>query len=71
MKRDGVLLMGHLVDGAKYFDYHHSPADTLDKVDPTELSQNVAVMAVAAYVIADMEERLGGEPIPTVETYTR
>jgi hypothetical protein len=40
-------------------------------VDPTELSQNVAVMAVAAYVIADMEERLGGEPIPTVETYTR
>lgn len=59
MKESGVILMGHRVDGRKYFDYHHSEADTLDKVDPTELSQNVAAMAVAAYVLADMPTKLG------------
>jgi carboxypeptidase Q len=59
MKPAGVILMGHEVDMATYFDYHHTPADTLDKVNPTELSQNVAVMATVAYVLADMEERFG------------
>jgi Zn-dependent M28 family amino/carboxypeptidase len=62
MKSAGVLLMGHEADMAKYFDYHHSPADTLDKVDPHELSQNVAVMATVAYILADMPERIGGPP---------
>jgi hypothetical protein len=54
--------MGLGVEGSKYFDYHHSHADTLDKVDPRELSQCVAVMAAVSYVIADMPERFGGEP---------
>jgi carboxypeptidase Q len=51
--------MGFDVEGSKYFDYHHTHADTLDKIDPQELSQCVASMAVTAYVIADMPERLG------------
>jgi carboxypeptidase Q len=55
----GVVLMGHRVDGSTYFNFHHTAADTIDKVDPTELSKNVAAMAVMAYVIADMPERLG------------
>ncbi len=55
----GVILMGHRVDDSTYFHYHHSPADTLDKVDPEELSQNVAVMATVAYILADMPLRLG------------
>ena len=59
MKDAGVVLMGHRTEGSKYFDYHHSHADTLDKVDPVELSQNVAALAVMAYIIADMPERLG------------
>ena len=59
MKDAGVVLMGHRVEGSKYFYYHHSPADTLDKVDPEELSQNVAVLATVAYVLADMPLRLG------------
>ncbi len=59
MKDAGVVLMGHNVDGRDYFDYHHSPADTLDKVDPAELSKNVAVMATYAYILADMPQRLG------------
>ena len=59
MKAAGVLLMGHRVEGSTYFDYHHSHADTVDKVDPLELAQNVAVMATLAYVLADMPERFG------------
>lgn len=59
MKDSGALLMGFFTEGSKYFDYHHSQADTLDKVDPTELSRCVAAMAVMSYVIADMPMRIG------------
>lgn len=59
MKPAGFVMMGHEVEGTIYFDYHHTHADTLDKVNPTELSQNVAVMATVAYILADMPERLG------------
>jgi carboxypeptidase Q len=59
MRDAGVVLMGHRVEGSKYFDYHHSQADTLDKVDPFDLTNNVAVLATVAYVIADMPERIG------------
>lgn len=55
MKPFGVVLMGHDVDGATYFDIHHTPADTLDKVNPQHLSQNVALLAATAYVLAEME----------------
>ncbi|MEZ6084377.1 MAG: hypothetical protein R3E58_10675 [Phycisphaerae bacterium] len=51
--------MGHEVEGSKYFDYHHTPADTMDKVNPLELKQNVAMMATMAYILADMPQRLG------------
>jgi carboxypeptidase Q len=36
-----------------YFNYHHTAADTFDKVDPRELSENAAVMAILAYALAD------------------
>jgi len=62
MKPAGVVLLGHDVEGSTYFDYHHTLADTLDKVNPVELSQNVAVMAVTAYVLADMPDRIGSRP---------
>lgn len=54
----GVPGMGHQVDGTRYFWYHHSEADTVDKLDPREVAMNVAAMAVMAYVVADMPERL-------------
>jgi hypothetical protein len=59
MREHGVLLMGLSVHGATYFDYHHSHADTLDKVNPRELSDCVAAMATMAYVLADMPARIG------------
>jgi carboxypeptidase Q len=55
----GVPLLGLRVVGSKYFDYHHTHADTLDKVDPVEFSQCVASLAVVSYVLADMPGRLG------------
>jgi hypothetical protein len=61
MKEFGVIQMGHRVDGTTYFNIHHTHADTLDKVDPDEMSQNVAMMTAVAYVIADMPKRLGSE----------
>jgi hypothetical protein len=42
----------------KYFHYHHTPADTLDKIDPAELAQNTAAVAALAYVIADSDASL-------------
>jgi hypothetical protein len=59
MRPHGVVLMGHRVEGSKYFDYHHSHADTIDKVDPKELAMNVAALATMAYVLADMPDRIG------------
>ena len=59
MKDRGFGLLGFRVEGSKYFDYHHTRADTLDKIDPADLSRCTAVMAVAAYILADMPEKLG------------
>ncbi|MGE0548420.1 MAG: M20/M25/M40 family metallo-hydrolase [Kofleriaceae bacterium] len=54
----GVVGLGLITDGRHYFDIHHTAADTLDKVDPRELADNVAAVAVMAYVIADLPERI-------------
>jgi carboxypeptidase Q len=57
----GVPGMGLNVDGERYFWYHHTEADTLDKLAPHEVALSVAAMAVMAYVVADMPERLPRE----------
>jgi len=54
----GVPGMGLRVDGTRYFWYHHTASDTIDKLDPHEVALSVATMAVMAYVVADMPERL-------------
>ena len=54
----GVPGMGLNVDGTRYFWYHHTDADTVDKLDPDEVALCVATMAVMAYIVADMPERL-------------
>jgi carboxypeptidase Q len=45
------------VDG-NYFLLHHTQADTVDKIDPADMSRAAAAIAVIAYVIAEMPERL-------------
>jgi carboxypeptidase Q len=54
----GVPVMELTVEGSKYFWFHHTAADTPDKVNLKELSQCAAAMAVMAYVIADLPEGL-------------
>lgn len=56
--RGGVPVMHLEVDREKYFWYHHTDADTIDKLDQGEFNQCVAAMAVMAYVIADLPETL-------------
>ena len=45
------------VDG-NYFLLHHTPADTVDKIDPMDMARASGAIAVMAYVVADMSERL-------------
>jgi len=54
--RQGVPGMGLDVEGSRYFWYHHSAGDTLDKLDPGEVAQCVAAMAGMAYGLADVVE---------------
>ncbi len=51
----GVPVTEFQQDAGRYFDLHHSADDTLDKVDPTELAQNVAVWAAFVYTVADSD----------------
>ena len=44
--------------GGDYFLIHHTPADTIDRIDPKDLSRASAAIAVMAYVVADMNERI-------------
>jgi carboxypeptidase Q len=50
-------------DDSKYFYYHHTAADTVDKIDPIEMARCAAAVAVMAYVVADLPERLGDESL--------
>lgn len=50
----GVPVVGLQVAGERYFVYHHSAADTVDKVDPVELGQVAAALAVFVYGAAEL-----------------
>jgi carboxypeptidase Q len=58
LTREGVPGFGQRTVGKHYFDWHHSAADTLDKVDLDDLRHNIAAAAVLAFVLADMPEPL-------------
>ncbi len=49
-------------DGSDYFNLHHTADDTLDKIDPKALAQNVAAYTVFAYLAAEAEGGFGSEP---------
>ncbi|MBU4136396.1 MAG: M20/M25/M40 family metallo-hydrolase [Alphaproteobacteria bacterium] len=51
----GVPVFGLNQDGSRYFDLHHTADDTLDKIDPAQLSQNVAAWAALVWLIADSD----------------
>ena len=51
----GVPVFGLSQDGTRYFDLHHTADDTLDKIDPAQLNQNVAAWAGLVWLIADSD----------------
>lgn len=55
LRAAGVPVVELSQDGWDYFDYHHTPDDTLDKIEPAALQQNVAAYAVFAYLAAEMD----------------
>lgn len=64
----GIIALGKTAgidmaqDGTDYFNLHHTPDDTLDKVDPAKLRQNVAAWTAAIYILANAPENI--EPMP-------
>jgi Zn-dependent M28 family amino/carboxypeptidase len=62
LEQDGVPLFEPHVDGHSYFNYHHTPADTLDKVNPDNLRRHVAVMSTLSWFLANMDQPLGRAP---------
>ncbi len=62
---DGVPGLALRTVGTHYFDWHHSRADTVDKVKLEDLRANIAAMAVMAYVLADMPAPLRQTPSST------
>ncbi len=56
--REGVAGLGERTVGTHYFDWHHTEADTLDKVNPDDFRKNMASLAVMSYILADMPGRL-------------
>jgi Zn-dependent M28 family amino/carboxypeptidase len=55
LREAGVPVVGLIQNGWDYFDLHHTPDDTLDKIDPAALAQNVAAYAAFLYLAAEVE----------------
>ena len=64
---DGVPGLSPRTVEEHYFDWHHTDADTLDKVDPVEFRKNAAMLSVVTYVLADMDGRLAGRKSAATE----
>jgi Zn-dependent M28 family amino/carboxypeptidase len=67
IRRLGVPVFTLRQDGTDYFDLHHTPDDTLDKVDPSDIQQNVAAWAAVIYMASEMEGDFGRLPVASDE----
>jgi carboxypeptidase Q len=56
LREAGVPVVGLEQNGWDYFDLHHTPNDTLDKIDPQDLAQNVAAWTSFIYLAANSED---------------
>ena len=59
LEEAGVPSFTPLIDTSDYFNYHHTAADTLDKVDPGNLKRHVALMTSLTWYLANMEQPIG------------
>ncbi len=58
---EGVPALSPRTVAEHYFDWHHTETDTLDKVDPIAFKRNTSMLAVTAFILADMDGRLTGQ----------
>ena len=59
LEDSGVPSFEPWIDSSDYFNYHHTPADTFDKVNPENLRRHAAVMATTAWFLANMDQPIG------------
>ena len=59
LEDSGVPTFEPWIDSSDYFNYHHTPADTFDKVNPENLRRHAAVMATTAWFLANMDQPIG------------
>ncbi|WP_184475428.1 M20/M25/M40 family metallo-hydrolase [Rhizorhapis suberifaciens] len=59
--KKGASVVDLRQDGTRYFDLHHTPDDTLDKIDPEQLAQNVAAWTAVLAIAANAPDKLGNE----------
>jgi len=64
MRPAGVPGLAVLQDVSHYFDWHHTTADTVDKIDPAELAAASAALATTVFVVADAPDTLPRVPTP-------
>lgn len=64
LERAGVPCFEPLIDSSNYFNYHHTSADTFDKVDIDNLRRHAAVMATTAWFLANTDQPLGRASVP-------
>ena len=50
-------------DATKYFDYHHTANDTLDKIDPVQMKQNVAAWVAMVWLASQADVSFAGPPL--------
>ena len=67
LRPDGVIVMGYEPDGQRYFDLHHTEADTIDKLSPRETNLGAACMAAMAWAVAERPERLPANAVEADE----
>jgi hypothetical protein len=58
----GIPSFEPMLDTRSYFSYHHTPADTLDKVEPENLRRQVALLAMLTWYLAEMPDQLSHLP---------
>ena len=59
MRKAGMPVLELTHDASHYFDYHHTPDDTLDKIDRDDINQGVAAYVTAAFIAANVERDFG------------
>ncbi|MCU0222811.1 MAG: M20/M25/M40 family metallo-hydrolase [Acidobacteria bacterium] len=66
--RDGVPLLGLGTESEHYFDFHHSDADMVEAVDPTDYRESLAAVTLMTFVLGEMDETLPRTPPPPPAT---